>query len=83
MGFVIESETLATLIHNRFMQSQRDDAWQLRLDRWGRINWVDRHLRDEVVLKKNPPQDSGSGFWCDWRLSCPSNGCFNALQRVA
>lgn len=59
MGFVIESETLATLIHNRFMQSQRDDAWQLRLDRWGRINWVDRHLRDEVVLKKEP----ATGFW--------------------
>ena len=30
MGFVIESEVLAELIHKRFMQSQRDKAWQLR-----------------------------------------------------
>lgn len=63
MGFVIESEVLAELIHKRFMQSQRDMARQLRLDRWGRINWVDRLSGSEQVLKKNPPQDSGSGFW--------------------
>ncbi|WP_436856851.1 phospholipase D family protein [Citrobacter tructae] len=59
MGFVIESETLATLIHKRFTQSQRDAAWQLRLDRWGRINWVDRQQGNEVVLKKEP----ATGFW--------------------
>lgn len=59
MGFVIESEVLASLIHKRFMQSQRDVAWQLRLDRWGRINWVDRQQDSEVVLKKEP----ATGFW--------------------
>ena len=59
MGFVIESETLATLIHNRFIESQRDAAWQLRLDRWGRINWVDRQQDEELVLKKEP----ATGFW--------------------
>ena len=59
MGFVIESETLATLIHKRFTQSQRDAAWQLRLDRWGRINWVDRQQGNEVILKKEP----ATGFW--------------------
>lgn len=31
MGFVIESETLAQLIDKRFIQSQYDAAWQLRL----------------------------------------------------
>ena len=59
MGFVIESEVLAELIHKRFMQSQRDMAWQLRLDRWGRINWVDRLSGSEQVLKKEP----ATGFW--------------------
>lgn len=59
MGFVIESETLATLIHKRFTQSQRDAAWQLRLDRWGRVNWVDRQQGNEVILKKEP----ATGFW--------------------
>lgn len=59
MGFVIESETLATLIHKRFTQSQRDAAWQLRLDRWGRINWIDRQQEEERVLKKEP----ATRFW--------------------
>lgn len=59
MGFVIESETLATLIHKRFIESQRDAAWQLRLDSWGRINWVDRQQDEEQVLKKEP----ATGFW--------------------
>ncbi|HBV0976010.1 TPA: phospholipase D family protein [Citrobacter freundii] len=59
MGFVIESEVLAELIHKRFMQSQREMAWQLRLDRWGRINCVDRLSGSEQVLKKEP----ATGFW--------------------
>ncbi len=59
MGFVIESETLATLIHKRFTQSQRDAARQLRLDRWGRINWIDRQQEEEKVLKKEPT----TRFW--------------------
>ncbi|POT57763.1 hypothetical protein C3432_07395 [Citrobacter amalonaticus] len=59
MGFVIESETLARSIHARFLQSQFDVAWQLRLDRWGRINWIDRHQGKELVLKKEP----ATGFW--------------------
>ena len=53
MGFVIESETLAQLIDKRFIQSQYDAAWQLRLDRWGRINWVDpvsyTHLTRDAI----------------------------------
>ncbi|EPU5897503.1 phospholipase D-like domain-containing protein, partial [Escherichia coli] len=59
MGFVIESETLAQLIDKRFIQSQYDAAWQLRLDRWGRINWVDRHAKKEIILKKEP----ATSFW--------------------
>lgn len=59
MGFVIESERLATLIHKRFTESQRNAAWQLRLDRWGRINWVDHQNDQPVVIKKEP----ATGFW--------------------
>lgn len=58
-AFVIESETLAQLIDKRFIQSQYDAAWQLRLDRWGRINWVDRHAKKEIILKKEP----ATSFW--------------------
>lgn len=38
MGFVIESETLAKMIHQRFLRSHWEDAWQLRLDDSGHIN---------------------------------------------
>lgn len=41
MGFVIESESLATTIHQRFVDSLYDHAWTLRLDKWGRVNWVE------------------------------------------
>ncbi|WP_067703066.1 MULTISPECIES: phospholipase D family protein [unclassified Erwinia] len=41
MGLVIESETLATSVHERFISSMRDRAWTLRLDKWGRVNWVE------------------------------------------
>ncbi|MNC67917.1 Cardiolipin synthase C [compost metagenome] len=54
MGFVIESETLARLIHHRFVRSQRQEAWQLRLDRFGRLNWIEHKDGQEIVLKKEP-----------------------------
>ncbi|MBA8275085.1 phospholipase D family protein [Escherichia fergusonii] len=54
MGFVIESEALASLIHKRFLQSLHDAAWQLRLDKWGRINWIEHQQDRDVVLKKEP-----------------------------
>lgn len=54
MGFVIDSAELAQRIHHRFLRSQRAAAWQLRLDRWGRINWVELQDGKEVVLKKEP-----------------------------
>ncbi|KGT95563.1 hypothetical protein NG99_02785 [Erwinia typographi] len=41
MGFVIESESLASGIHQRFISSMRDRAWTLRLDKWGRVNWIE------------------------------------------
>lgn len=62
MGFVIESETLAQLIDKRFIQSQYDAARQLRLDRWGRINWVDRHAKKEIVLKRTRHQFLEAGY---------------------
>lgn len=59
MGFVIESEPLAQVIHHRFQQSQREAAWELRLDRWGRINWIETQEGQERVLKKEPK----TRFW--------------------
>lgn len=59
MGFVIESEALANMIHQRFTQSQRNAAWALRLDRWGRINWVEQRDGKDVVWKKEPK----TRFW--------------------
>ncbi|WP_130098882.1 phospholipase D family protein [Siccibacter turicensis] len=54
MGFVIESNELAGKIHTRFAQSQREAAWALRLDKWGRINWVEQQEGNEIVWKKEP-----------------------------
>lgn len=59
MGFVIESEPLAKLIHQRFARSQRQEAWQLRLDRFGRLNWIERKGDEEIVHKKEPK----TRFW--------------------
>nr|WP_310608049.1 phospholipase D family protein [Buttiauxella brennerae] len=54
MGFVIESNALAEDIHQRFTQSQKEAAWALRLDRWGRVNWVENSEGKEIVWKKEP-----------------------------
>lgn len=54
MGLVIESATLAEDIHERFLKSQQQAAWTLRLDRWGRINWVENRDGKEIVWKKEP-----------------------------
>lgn len=56
MGFVIESEQLATSIHQRFISRIRDRAWTLRLDKWGRINWVEYPGEGdrEIVHRREP-----------------------------
>ena len=54
MGLVIESEKLAQRIHHRFLRSQRETAWQLKLTRWGKIHWIDREGGSEKELKKEP-----------------------------
>lgn len=59
MGFVIDSQPLAQLIHQRFSRSQRQEAWQLRLDRFGRLNWIERKGDEEIVHKKEPK----TRFW--------------------
>ncbi|WP_437610653.1 phospholipase D family protein [Erwinia sp. V71] len=56
MGFVIDSETLATAVHDRFTQRMRDKAWKLRLDRWGRINWVEYEGEAGEVVHKHEPR---------------------------
>ncbi|MRS13601.1 phospholipase D family protein [Enterobacteriaceae bacterium RIT691] len=54
MGLVIESEPLAQQIHHRFLRSQRDTAWQLRLTKWGKIHWIDRAAGSVRELKREP-----------------------------
>lgn len=41
MGLVIESKSLASSIHQRFISHMPDRAWMLRLDKWGRVNWIE------------------------------------------
>ncbi|OON40721.1 hypothetical protein BTJ39_06460 [Izhakiella australiensis] len=57
MGLLIESETLAGDIHRRFHDSMRDRAWTLRLDKWGRVNWVEHPGEGEKErVHKHEPQ---------------------------
>lgn len=56
MGLVIESETLATSIHDRFISSMRDRAWTLRLDAWGRVNWVEYGGEAGEIVHKHEPR---------------------------
>lgn len=59
MGFVIESHDLASLIHRRFLKSRQHEAWQIRLDARGRLNWVEQKEGREIVLDKEPK----TRFW--------------------
>ncbi|TSJ59302.1 phospholipase D family protein [Atlantibacter subterranea] len=59
MGLVIESQKLAQQIHTRFTQSQQEAAWTLRLDRTGRLNWIEQRDGKEVVLTREPQ----TRFW--------------------
>lgn len=56
MGFVIESEKLAISVHQRFVSRMRDKAWKLRLDKWGRVNWVEYEGEAEEVVHKHEPR---------------------------
>ena len=56
MGLVIESETLAQQTHQRFIAGMRDRAWTLRLDKWGRVNWVEFANEQGEVVHKHEPQ---------------------------
>lgn len=59
MGLVIESEALAQQTHQRFSHGMRDRAWALRLDKWGRVNWVEYGDESGEVVHKHEPQ-------CTW-----------------
>lgn len=56
MGLVIESETLAQQTHQRFIAGMRHRAWTLRLDKWGRVNWVEFANEPGEVVHKHEPQ---------------------------
>lgn len=64
MGLVIESPPLATHIHQRFLQSQREAAWQLRLGRRGRLEWLDNEQGRTVIFEKEPE----ATFWRRWMV---------------
>ena len=59
MGFVIESDELAQNIHQRFTRNRTEAAWALRLDKLGRINWIDEHNGAQRIIKKEPQ----TRFW--------------------
>lgn len=55
MGLVIESESLAKQIHENLIINLREHAWTLRLDKNGRINWIEYPGEaGEVVFKHEP-----------------------------
>jgi len=56
MGLVIESETLAISVHQRFVSRMRDKAWKLRLDKWGRVNWVEYEGEAGEQVHKHEPR---------------------------
>ncbi|MCE0488527.1 phospholipase D family protein [Pantoea sp. Mb-10] len=59
MGLVIESESLAQQTHQHFIAGMRDRAWTLRLDKWGRVNWVEYPGEAHETVHKHEPQ-------CTW-----------------
>ncbi|WP_343463249.1 phospholipase D family protein [Pantoea sp.] len=59
MGLVIESESLAQQTHQHFIAGMRDRAWTLRLDKWGRVNWVEYPGEAQEKVHKHEPQ-------CTW-----------------
>ena len=58
MGLVIESETLARQTHERFSRGMQHRAWTLRLDKWGRVNWIEQNEQGAEVVHKHEPQST-------------------------
>lgn len=56
MGLLIESEVLASNIHQRFVEEMRERAWTLRLDKWGRVNWVEYEGEAGEIVHKHEPK---------------------------
>ena len=56
MGLLIESEVLASDIHQRFVEEMRERAWTLRLDKWGRVNWVEYEGEAGEIVHKHEPE---------------------------
>jgi len=56
MGFVVESEQLATSIHQRFIRQIRDRAWTLKLDKWGRVNWIEYPGEEREIVHRREPR---------------------------
>ncbi|MGP6486292.1 phospholipase D family protein [Duffyella gerundensis] len=56
MGLVIEHPMLATEVHERFIDSIRDRAWKLRLDKWGRVNWIEHAGEPDEMVHKHEPR---------------------------
>lgn len=54
MGFVIQSESLTTLTHQRFIASLHDKAFQLMLTRRRKIHWIEYENGKEFIHRKEP-----------------------------
>ncbi len=59
LGLVVESPRLARSLSEAFDQGMGGDAYALRLDAQGEIEWVDRAGAVEVVLRAEP----GASLW--------------------
>nr|WP_314419690.1 phospholipase D family protein [uncultured Erwinia sp.] len=56
MGLVIDSSELADSIHQNLEINLREHAWTLRLDDWGKVNWVEFPGEAGEVVHKHEPQ---------------------------
>ncbi len=56
MGLVIESGELANRIHENLLINLREHAWTLRLDDWGKVNWVEYPGQAEEIVHKHEPR---------------------------
>jgi putative cardiolipin synthase len=54
MGFVVESPALANAIHAAFEETVPTVAYEARLDRQGRMEWVDHSGGEEQVIGHQP-----------------------------
>ncbi|MCK9467766.1 MAG: phospholipase D-like domain-containing protein, partial [Porticoccaceae bacterium] len=54
LGFVIDSEALATQIRDAFVDNIPQSAYEVRFDDLGRIQWLERRGHETVIHRREP-----------------------------